>query len=69
MSISSISDKNKYLLWVKAGGNCQYEGCNKSLAQDIVTKRNFNAAYIAHIVADVANGPRGDATPLTFAGR
>lgn len=62
MSISSISDKNKYLLWVRAGGNCQYEGCNKNLSQDIVTKRNFNSAYIAHIVADVANGPRGCAT-------
>lgn len=59
MSVSSISDRNKYLLWVRAGGNCQYEGCNKCLSQDIVTKHNFNSAYIAHIVADVPKGPRG----------
>lgn len=60
MSVTSISDKNKYWLWVKSGGRCQYRGCNKSLMQDILTKRNFNQAYIAHIVADVAGGPRGD---------
>lgn len=59
MSVSNISDKNRFLLWVRAGGKCQYEGCNCDLSQDIITKRNFNAAYIAHIVADVPNGPRG----------
>lgn len=61
MSVTSITDKNKYLLWVKSGGRCQYRGCNCSLTQDILTKRNFNKAYIAHIVADVPGGPRGDA--------
>ena len=62
MSVSNISDKNKYLLWVNSGGRCQYRGCNKSLREDILTKRNFNQAYIAHIIADVPGGPRGDAT-------
>lgn len=61
MSVTNITDKNRYLLWVKAGGRCQYRGCNKSLQQDILTKRNFNQSYIAHIVADVPGGPRGDA--------
>ncbi|SHM22512.1 HNH endonuclease [Flavobacterium xinjiangense] len=60
MSVTSITDKNKYLLWVKSGGRCQYRGCNCSLTQDILTKRNFNQSYIAHIVADVPGGPRGD---------
>lgn len=60
MSVTSITDKNKYLLWVKSGGRCQYRGCNCSLTQDILTKRNFNKSYIAHIVADVPGGPRGD---------
>lgn len=46
-------------LWIKAGGRCQYEGCNKSLTEDILTKKNYNQAYIAHIVADVPGGPRG----------
>jgi hypothetical protein len=62
MSVSSISEKNKYLLWVRSGGRCQYDGCNKSLTQDILTKRNFNQSYIAHVVADVAGGPRGCVT-------
>ena len=60
MSVTSISDKNKYWLWVKSGGRCQYKGCNKKLYEDILTKRNFNQSYIAHIVADVGGGPRGD---------
>lgn len=60
MSVTNISEKNKYWLWVKSGGRCEYKGCNKSLFEDILTKRNFNQAYIAHIVADVAGGPRGD---------
>jgi hypothetical protein len=60
MSVSTISEKNKYWLWVKAGGRCEYKGCNKSLFEDILTKKNFNQAYIAHIVADVPGGPRGD---------
>lgn len=61
MSVSSISTQNKYLLWVKAGGRCMFRGCNKPLYQDILTKRNYNQSYIAHIVADVPGGPRGDA--------
>jgi hypothetical protein len=60
MSVTNISEKNKYWLWVKSGGRCEYKGCNKSLYEDILTKRNFNQAYIAHIVADVVGGPRGD---------
>jgi len=60
MSVTSISDKNKVLLWVKAGGRCQYRGCNEPLFIDILTKRNYNQAYIAHIVADAPKGPRGD---------
>lgn len=59
MSVTSISIQNKLQIWVKAGGRCQYEGCNKSLSEDIVTKNNYNQAYIAHIVADVPGGPRG----------
>jgi hypothetical protein len=62
MSITSISDKNKYMLWSISGGRCQYRGCNKILHTDILTKRNFNQSYIAHIVADSPGGPRGCGT-------
>lgn len=60
MSVTSISANNKYLLWSIAGGRCQYKGCNHILYQDILTKKNFNGAYVAHIVADQPGGPRGD---------
>lgn len=66
MSVTSISDKNKYMLWAISGGRCQYRGCNKVLHTDILTKRNFNQSYIAHIVADSPNGPRGCATRSTL---
>ena len=60
MSATTIPDKIKKLLLIKSGGRCQYRGCNISLYQDLLTKRNFNAAYFAHIVADSPGGPRGD---------
>jgi len=59
MSISYI-EKTKIILWGKAAGRCQYEGCNIELYEDPLTKSQFNQAYIAHIVADQPGGPRGD---------
>lgn len=56
----SVSNKNKNLLWAISGGRCEYEGCNKILHTDILTKRQYNSAYIAHIIGDSPNGPRGD---------
>lgn len=60
MSVSYIPATTKYILWGKAAGRCQYRGCNKPLFVDALTKSEFNQAYIAHIVADVPGGPRGD---------
>ena len=39
---------------------CEFEGCNKRLFYDGVTLSIFNNAYVAHIVASSAKGPRGD---------
>lgn len=61
MSVTNISSVNRYILWGKAAGRCQYRGCNKPLFVDALTKCEFNQAYIAHIIADVPGGPRGDA--------
>lgn len=61
MSVTYIPQPVKFILWGKAAGRCQYRGCNKSLFTDALTKGEFNQSYIAHIVADVAGGPRGDA--------
>src|SRR5207247_537409 len=60
MSVSYIPEKVKIRLWGKAAGRCEYDGCNKPLWLDEVTKAEFNTAYIAHIVADSPDGPRGD---------
>ncbi len=61
MSVTNISAANRYILWGKAAGRCEYRGCNKPLFRDALTQGEFNQAYIAHIVADVPGGPRGDA--------
>ena len=60
MSVSHIPDKVKLRLWGKSAGRCQYPGCNKILWRDDLTKVEYNTAYIAHIIADKPNGPRGD---------
>ncbi len=60
MSVSYIPEKTKIMLWGKAAGRCEYEGCNKLLWLDSLTKAEFNTAYIAHIIADQPNGPRGN---------
>lgn len=60
MSRSDIPDKVKHQLWAASGGRCEYDGCNKSLWGDPLTKAKFSTAYIAHIVAEKPDGPRGD---------
>jgi hypothetical protein len=60
MSISYIPENVKIRLWGKAAGRCEYDGCTERLWLDSLTKSEFNVAYIAHIVADKPEGPRGD---------
>jgi hypothetical protein len=60
MSKTKITTKNQNLLWAISGGRCEYAGCNKVLHTDILTNKKSNSAYIAHVVADEPNGPRGD---------
>jgi hypothetical protein len=60
MSVTSITSKNQNLLWAISGGRCEYEGCNRILHTDILTKKRYNSAYIAHIVGNKPDGPRGD---------
>lgn len=59
MSATSVPENVKIRLWGRAAGRCQYEGCNIPLWLDTLTKAEFNTAYLAHIVADNPNGPRG----------
>ncbi len=59
MSVTKIPERVRIRLWGKAAGRCQYEGCNTPLWLDELTQVEFNAAYIAHIIADSPDGPRG----------
>ncbi len=61
MSVTSVPEKTRLILWGLAAGRCQYVGCNEKLYEDPLTKSKFNQAYVAHIIADSPNGPRGDA--------
>lgn len=60
MSKTSIPLKVKMQLWRRSGGRCQYEGCNKALWLDSLTKCEFNISYIAHIYAEGPEWPRYD---------
>lgn len=60
MSKTSIPEKTRLRLWIAAGGRCEYLGCNTRLFRDDVTLAKINRSYIAHIVADSPDGPRGD---------
>ena len=62
MSKTAIPSKVANALWAKAAGRCQFRGCNKLLIGDLIAgKRTGKFGYIAHIVADEAGGPRGNA--------
>ncbi len=60
MSRTTLSVKTRLLVWVRAGGRCEYPGCNKLLLRDDLTATEMNRSYFAHIVADSPDGPRGD---------
>ncbi|MGD1818528.1 MAG: SAVED domain-containing protein [Pleomorphochaeta sp.] len=60
MSRTKIPQKTQNLLWAKAGGRCEFPGCNKLLYKDLLTRKQSNLGLIAHNIADSADGPRGD---------
>ena len=60
MSTSYLKPALKAALMGRAGGRCQYRGCNKPLDMDELTSRRLNKSVYAHIIADSEDGPRGD---------
>lgn len=62
MAKTSIPPRIAAALWAVAGGRCEYRGCNENLVGDLISnKRDALFGYIAHIVADSEDGPRGHA--------
>lgn len=55
-------------LWTRAGGRCEFFGCNEYLLEDGLTTNQAKLADIAHIVARSTDGPRGD-DPLPLSER
>ena len=49
------------MLWGRAAGRCQFDGCNRGLSRSSVTQEQANVAQKAHIWAFSADGPRGHA--------
>lgn len=61
MAKTQIPSKIQVALWAKSGGRCEYRGCNEDLIGDLIAgHQDGKFGFIAHIVADSAEGPRGD---------
>ncbi|HRJ63289.1 SAVED domain-containing protein [uncultured Brevundimonas sp.] len=61
MAKTTIPNKVANALWARAGGCCQYRGCSEYLVGDLIAGREDGTfGFLAHIVADSPDGPRGD---------
>lgn len=55
----TIPLKIQNLLWARAAGRCEFEGCNHDLTSELLTQDTENEGQIAHIIAASQKGPRG----------
>lgn len=57
----NLNDKTRRIVWAKSAGRCQFQNCNEPLIGHLVSGNSgANKGYVAHIIADSVNGPRGD---------
>jgi hypothetical protein len=54
-----IKPLTQLLLFVRAGGRCQFDGCNEYLLEHPLTLMRGNFGQMAHVVAFKKDGPRG----------
>lgn len=54
-----IAELVKVILFVRSGGRCEFDGCNKYLLEHHLTLTEGNFAQFAHVVAFSEDGPRG----------
>lgn len=70
----SISREAERVLWARAAGRCEFDGCNRPLYRSPITQERVNIAQMAHIYSFATDGPRGrgvfanDAAGLNDAG-
>jgi CBASS immunity sensor of nucleotide second messenger signals/HNH endonuclease len=62
VQVRNVPPLARLLLFVRAGGHCEFDGCNRYLIQHHLTLTEGNFAEVAHIVAFRPDGPRGRAT-------
>lgn len=55
----AIKGSTQLELFVRAGGRCEFDGCNDYLLEHHVTLRRGNFGQMAHVVAFKKDGPRG----------
>lgn len=55
----AISQRSRLILYVRAGGRCEFDGCNRYLLRHTFTRTEGNFAEMAHIYAFRPEGPRG----------
>ena len=55
-----ISRPIESMLWGRAAGRCEFQGCNQELYKSRVTQEPVNIAQKAHIYAFSSAGPRGN---------
>lgn len=55
----AVPAKIRLFLYVRAGGRCEFDGCNRYLLEHHLTKTEGNFAQMAHIWAFSEQGPRG----------
>ena len=54
-----LSESDTYMLWGRAAGRCEFDGCNKISHRDCLDLQTLNLAERAHIIARSPKGPRG----------
>jgi len=56
-----LTEPTRRIVWAKSAGRCQFQNCNIPLIGHLVAgNRGANKGYVAHIIADSPDGPRGD---------
>jgi hypothetical protein len=60
-----ISPNTRLLLFVGAGGRCEFDGCNAYLLEHPLTLTPGNFSQVAHVVAFRKDGPRGSGSRPT----
>ncbi len=68
MSRTNLRAEKKGLITFRAGGRCEFDGCNEYLLRDNLTQIEFNDQQYAHIIAESPKGPRGQEDSKEYAG-